>query len=437
MVKPVVKVAGILLLCLSLTGCWDATAIDKLAIVTMSGLDVPKLGAKMGDKTHSGEQEGAEQATDPSTQPKRSNAAPTEGIDKETRGKNAPVQLTMQIARVAQLGSGQSGSGPATGSSDNFVVVRAVGATTMDALEHARNEVSRRLYLAQRQVVVLGEDYARQGGAMDILDEVVRNPFSRLRTDVLVAYHTQAAEILRRPYLLNRLPSDAVHGLERESPVPHVNANEFLRNLTGQSDPYAVGIEPLHTACTGEPNTFNLEHVAVFQKDRLVGWLEGKQVVGFMWLTDRMKNRYTSIAIPNHSGYVGTRLLRARTHRQVRLHHGHPEVWLTVQTENDIAENTTHLNLSHSKDEALLLDSMRGEIEAEIRSALTQLQQETHSDAAGFGELIYRHYPATWRQLQPHWRQEYTRLPVHIQVQVVLQRAGMTGKNLYPQGGNP
>ena len=430
MIKPAVRVMGIILICFSLTGCWDATAIDQLAIVSMSGLDVaPSVTGTQNNPT-SLDQSGTSNTTPPSALPRNPGATLPDNREEKN---GVPVQLTLQIARVSQMGSGQSSSnGPATGTNNTFVVVRAVGTDTMDALEHARNEVPRRLYLAQRQVVVLGEKFARQDGAMAILDEVVRNPFSRLSTDVLVAYHTQATEILRRPYVLTRLPSNAVHGLEKENPVPRVDANEFLRDLTGKSDPYAVGIEPQQTRCAEEPVTFNLQHIALFQKNQLVGWLEGKQVEGFMWLTNRMKNRYISVTVPGHPGYVGTRLLRTQTHRQVVLNHGHPEVWLKVLAENDIAQNTTNLNLRHPADEALLLKSMGRDITDEMQSALAGLQRDTHSDATGFGELIYCHYPAVWQQMQPHWREEFAHLPVHIQVRVILHRAGLVGRNIYP-----
>ncbi len=51
--------------------------------------------------------------------------------------------------------------------------------------------------------------------------------------------------------------------------------------------------------------------------------------------------------------------------------------------------------------------------------------QELNSDVFGFGNLIYRKLPQEWKRLEGRWDEIFPTLPVEIEVNATVRRAGM------------
>lgn len=384
-----VRVIFMILLSLLATGCWDSSEIDQLAIVTASGLDVIQDGS-------------------------------------------TPARLlgSVQIARVSALGTGQSG-GPTTptGSTSAFVVEHGEGIDPIATLESIRRKLSRKMIMSHRQAIVLGEDLARQG-LQPIMDEIVRNPESRLRTAVMIAYHTQAREILNLPYLLNRLPTEALSGLQKQGALTNQDAKNFIRCLSGKGDPYAIGVEPEKTQSAEEPSNFILRHIAVFQKDKLVGWLDEEDVSGFLWLIGQVKRQMTSVSLPGVPGTVDAILLKAHTHTAVRVVNGQPRIALKIQVEDDLAGSSVSLDLNQPGNLTKVHNALESQIKNQVFSCLNLLQKKYDADIAGFANVIYQQQPQLWYHLAPNWRKEFRTLPVDVKVSVMARRAGYVGSTV-------
>jgi spore germination protein KC len=283
-----------------------------------------------------------------------------------------------------------------------------------------------------RQVVVVGEDYAKQG-VKTLLDEILRNPGSRLRTSFVVGYHTDALSILSLPRALTRVPSEAVEGLEEQYGFKNYSVKDFIEGLTGKGDPFTPGVEPVITQSKETPKTFLIHNVAVFQKDKLVGWLEDSYVPGFLWMSDRMKTGLTSISLPNQQGTVSVKLLRSRVDKEVHIVDGKPQVSIKLQIEDDVVENGSTLDLHSPKGVAIVETAVEKRTENDMKSALDVLQHQYHADILQFGDLVYKKSPGTWHKLKD-WRDEFSNLPVSFDTKVQIRRSGLTSPNLYVSG---
>jgi spore germination protein KC len=386
--KAAVRIVSLLLICVTVTGCWDSTEIDELAIIMASGTDIVNSSS----------------------------------------GSQSTLLGSAQIAVPRQLGSTQGG-GPTPSMQEPFLVESATGRDPVELIENVRKKVARKLILSHRQVVVVGEDYAKTG-VRSLLDEILRNPGSRLRTSFVVGYHSDALSILNLPRLLTRVPSEAIEGLEEQYGFENYSVKDFMVELTGKGDPYTLGIEPVTTQSKETPKTFLLHNIAVFQKDKLVGWLEGQQVQGFLWMSDRMKTGLSSVNLPNLPGTVGVKLLRSRVVREVHMIRGKPQITIKLQIEDDVIENGTSLNLHDPKAVAVVEAAVQKSVESEMKETLDVLQHQYHADILGFGDLIYKKSPRAWRKMEGNWRKEFAKIPVQFDTQVQIRRAGLTSPNL-------
>ncbi|KPV41797.1 Ger(x)C family spore germination protein [Alicyclobacillus ferrooxydans] len=382
------RIVFLIVICLFMTGCWDAAEIDELAIVTASGLDLAKT-------------------------------------------QNDPSGMTayLQIAIPSALGTTSGGTpSSTTGTTGTFSVSQGTGNDVVEALQAAMSKVSRKIILSHRRVMVLGEDFAKNGVG-NIIDEIVRNPGSRMRTILLITYHNPASTIMKLPYPLERIPQEAVVGFVRESSKMEFTVKDFVEE-SEHGDPFTFGIEPMGFPEPSEDNGFVLQHIAVFQNEKLTGWLDGDDVDGFLWLRGIITSRYSSNQVPGHPGFVDTRMLTSRTIRKVTWAGGKPQVTIRAEANENIVENDTDLNLRKGSDIQLVEAAASKQIEDNMKSALTKLQQEYQADPIGLMDEIYRSNPRWWHSIQNHWREEYTKVPVQVQVEVHIRRSGLITPNV-------
>lgn len=385
MLKQRFRLGCALLICFLCTGCWDGLDVERRAIITLAGVDYI---------------------------PGEDNQPPK-------------IRYTAQIARPSALGGGDK-PGP-SGSSKNFYVEEGTGQSISGAMEQTQRNIPRRFFIGHRRILIVGDTLARHG-VHSILDEVVRNSESRLRTYILVAHSSDAKDIVQLPYPIARLPSDALWEMERTGDAIKVDAANFAAMMLDERDPYAMGVKKTSDASGRE--TFELADTALFKDDKLVDWLVGPQAEGLAWLVGHLRASTVTVRIPGKDGTVNGRLTRIRTQIYPSVVHGRIQIVVNAKAIDDIYENGTSLDLSDAKSMLAIAHLVDEKVGSEITDTITVLKQNS-VDPVGFGRLIHQHVPAVWDTLQPHWRHAWKTIPVRVHVDVKVQRSGKIGPPLF------
>lgn len=372
-------------------GCWDAHEINELGIVVASGAELAR-----------------------------------------PRDPHSPVLAYMQVARPGQLQGGPGGMSASSEGGDTFVLEKGAGPTAASALAVIQKRMSRRFFLRDRRIVIFGEDYARRGTS-DALDEMLRNPDARLRAYVLVAHHCRPSDILKLSYPLSRLPVDALVALEQSHQAVTINAVQFAKMLTSKSDAYAMGIHLIPSVQSPEKQTFELDDVAVFKRDRLVGWLNREQSQGFYWIEPQARLlRADSLSVPLPvGGWLTSQLFALSATSQSSWTPNGPRIQIRVEATDDVLENESHLSLDQPQDLRQAEQAIKRTMLRQIHAALDALQRRYRADCLGFGNALFATHPNEWRRIEPHWEDVYSRMPVAVSVQVRIARTGLTGESLY------
>ncbi|KYP79320.1 Ger(x)C family spore germination protein [Ferroacidibacillus organovorans] len=381
---------GMVILSFFCTGCWDATEINELGIVVASGADLVK-------------------PSDP----------------------HSNIKAYVQVALPSQLAGGATGGPSPSGSQKTFVLEEGEGPTAASALTSIQQRMSRRFFLRDRRVIIVGEAYAKRG-LSDLLDEMIRNPDARLRSYILVAHGVTPNKLLKLAYPLTRLPADAIVELEQSHQAITINVVQFVKVLTGKSDPYAMGIRMLNTSSGKQGRIFELNDVAVFKKDKMVGWLRGEASRGFFWLQPQsMQLRRNSMAVPvPGGGWVTSQLVILNHVILPSWGKAGPRFSVNVEISDDILENMSRLKLDQSHDVKIAEHAIEQSILNQIVALLTTLKQTYHADIVGFGDLLFARYPKQWRTIESHWDQVYSRMPIQINVKVHIVRSGLIGDSV-------
>lgn len=368
---------GLVCCCVLLTGCWNRVEINDLGISIAAAID----------------------------------QAP----------KNQ-VRFSEQIALPGKM-SGGKGS---TLDNKPYYTFSGVGKDVTDAIQNLQVQLSRRLFLAHRRVFLIGEKLAAQD-IRDFLDEVSRNPQSRLRTSVAVT-RGEAYRYLQVQYPFEHLPAEGLRKLLfGVSSNYTMDLKELAIMLATPGSDAMIPIVELQSPSPGNKPQFKADGIAVFHNGRMVGSLQGNDADGVLWLREQMKTTTLTVNIPNRSGQVSCDILRVQSDFDVTMQNGHPMIRASFSPEGDVTENNTKLNLNDPKQITIVEQALSAKVKQTIEGALNKLQHKYDADIVKMGDRVHHAAPKEWQQLVSNWDKEFAKLPVTVDVNVRVRRIGMIG----------
>ncbi|REE93163.1 spore germination protein KC [Paenibacillus taihuensis] len=350
------------------------------------------------------------------------------GFDKNEKQYSVSVQLINPSEIAAAKGSGRS---------PVITVQESRGRTIFESIRQMTTTTPRKIYASHLRILVIGEDLAREGIAK-VLDGLSRD--HELRTDfyIIVAKKATAKDVLRVLTPLAKIPADklfsSLEAAERNWGVTaKIDLHELIYDLVDKGkDPVLAGIHIIGNPEHGQsqanvrlvsPQTvLRYEGLAVFHKDRLVGWFNGEQSKGYNYILGNIQS--TIVRLPCQTGGSLNIELIHTTHKlKGKFVNGHPEVQVSVRVEGNIGEVECGMPLGENKAIALLEKELRDEIKSTIVSSVKRAKFYK-SDVFGFGAAIHRADYRAWNRLKDHWDDEFVRMPVHVKVYAKIRRTG-------------
>ncbi len=394
----------LVLLLLSLSGCWDAREMNHIALVMAVGID-------------------------------RSEKDPSRFL------------VTIQVARPGSARSEQAGGGGGGGGGKEPVyTVSADGDTIFAAIRNLAQFTSRRILWAHNNVVVIGEEVARED-ITPIVDFFTRNQELRMRTWVVVARGSTAQAVVAAKTGLEDIPANSISAVMRYAFLPGESVRTDMNHvihavLTGDQHPVisAVRLTPRAAApeSQGEKGLglqVELRGTALFNGVKLVGFVDGSQGRGLLWLRDQMKNAVISIPCPNADN-VGLAIELRSPEVQIRpdFEGSTPVINLNVRSRAWLSERDCP---TEGRSRSVMLQEVAGAVEDDIRlsieGTLSTLQQELKLDAILFAKRFHDEYPAWWQAHHSEWGDLFPTVQTRINVSVQLGKMGLYIRPLIPK----
>jgi spore germination protein KC len=375
------------------------------------------------------------------------------GLDRVTPGK-VLVSLEVSNPQALAAGIGQQGVANTVG-----WVLMEEGSTVPNAIKNAQRRVPQKIFLGQVSTIVLGMNLARDG-VEPYLDYFARE--NLVRRSIYLTTCDSAAGLLQRPFIQD-LPSLTLRGLvdataRFSGKAVQVSLNEFLMKMAEpgiepitmhtagrktedtqvkrqggevrQANPSASREQPLESELnipamlprdspvldplseygTGEKLrglTINLG-IAAFRDDRLVGFLDGNDARGYLWVTARM-TRGSIVEVPNprQEGVILALLVRKVESSLSPILDGKtPRMKVEVELELEMSQIPQDLYDDDLRLRQEIQAAVNELVKGEIRKTLRTVQQEFRSDIFGFGQSLYRKHPKAWEGMASKWNEE-------------------------------
>ncbi|BAQ09604.1 hypothetical protein OXB_1132 [Bacillus sp. OxB-1] len=377
--------------CLLLTGCWDSRELNEIAITLAIGVD------KIEDE----------------------------------------YQITVQVVVPSEVSMKTSSSGRST-----VTLFQAEGETVYEAFRKMTKDSPRKIYAGHLQMLVLGEELATEGIA-DSLDLFARD--WELRSDfyVAVAKGGTAAEILNITTTLETIPANKMFEALKTSEeswaeTRGIKLHELIADITSEGKEAVltgilavgnqeIGVGKQNVETITPSARIQYDHMAVFEKDKLAGWLSEQESIGYNAITDSIKTTVRPIACPE-KGSLTLEITDFSSVIKGKVLNGTPKVDVNIKAEGNIGEVECQINLKELKTIHELEKIYENEMKEIVNETINTMKNQYKVDIFGFGEAIQRSNPKEWEKIKRQWDSEFPDLEVNVEVDMKIQRTG-TMKN--------
>lgn len=392
----------LLLLCsvsVLLTGCWDSTELNDVSIVTGMAIDP---------------------------------------------GKEKKYKLTVGYVNASQLSPQEPSQGAPVS------IMSLEGNSLPEIAVRMNVGVSRKLVFSHTRSLYINEEVAKKEGVGSFLDSLERSPQFRNDFNILITKGHAAEKFTTINDPVEKVPSLKVQKqiksiLKGWGGDPRVRLTDFIDAIVSHGrSPVASSVIIKGNAEKGKnvesnmsieaPARILLDGIAVFKKDKLLGYLSLDDTRNYLWTQklestmvtvpcakegDDVKDRiYFDLVITNNKSKIETYYKGNQPHLKVDIY---SEARLnSMQCKDDLTKKETYIELEKKSSEYTA---------AMIESTIKKVQKEFGLDIFGFGEALHRQNYKKAKEVEDKWNEEFTRADVEVNVHLALRRSGVRNKS--------
>ncbi|MGE6486748.1 Ger(x)C family spore germination protein [Paenisporosarcina sp. NPDC076898] len=381
----------LLILSLFLTGCWDRRELNELGIALALGID------KVEDE----------------------------------------YQVTAQVVVPSEISMKPTGRSPVT-------LFKANGETVYEALRKITKNSPRKIYPGHLRMLVIGEDLAEEGIG-ESLEFLSRDWEFRSDFYVVIAKEMTAEEILNVTTTLEAIPANKMFNTLKTSEAAWaatsgIVLDELIKDLTNEGKEAVltgilvtgnqeIGTSKQNVESITPEARIVYDQLAVFKKDKLLGWLTEQESRGYNDITNTVENTISVISCPKE-GKISIEIIQLKSDIKGKMNKGKPEVDVNIKVKGNIGDVECPINLSEQKTIVELEKIMKNDTEDTINQTIETVQKQYESDIFGFGEAIHRSNPKEWKKMKEQWdKGGFSELTANVKVDVKLQHTGTVGNS--------
>ncbi len=362
------------------------------------------------------------------------------GIDKTKDGR---YHITLQIINPGNVAGGMQGGGGAQ--SPPITIYSASGDNLVEASRRASGRISRRLYYAHTNLVVVGEKLAKEDGIDTLIDGLDRDPEFRNTSTLVIANHSSAADLIKTLTPVDKIPANKIlKTLEFTQRKWGENVKTSLQEVMKSLESPGRGTVVSGFRLVGNPQqaqkldnlqesapeaTLRASGIAVLKEGKLVDWLYGKPAIGTVWILDKIQGTDINIDWKGKKEAIAYQTVRQKTSISAQVKNGQPHISVHTRVEGDIGDMEVPVDIKNPKVIRKMEQAIGKKIEKDLKMAIERAKKN-RTDILGFGEVIHRTRPNQFKKFKQEWNDVYfPKLEVDITVEAYIRRAGLRNKS--------
>lgn len=348
------------------------------------------------------------------------------GIDKSDQG----YLLTAQVVNPSSVAGNHFDTLP-------VYSISAEGKTLFEAYRELSTLTAKVLYLPHISVIVISEEIAKEG-IDPVLDFTLRNVMIRPNISLTVANNTSAQNILHVLSSSEQIPINQIDALSSvctectsrqvsynlyhvDSMVNNKGTNIVLNSVAVRGEDIEQGEYVDNILEVDSPTKIQLNALAAFKEDKLVGYLDSEEAEYYNVLVDLAK-RYVLYTMIDNQYEVTFEGHEIKVDIQPDMNT--KKVKVKCETKGILMENDYPINLLEPSNVDKMQSYLEKQLKINLEHLISKTQHEFGSDILGVGSKIHQKDPKTWSQLEVYWEQIYPTLDFEVEAKVEITSVG-------------
>ncbi|GIN20700.1 MAG TPA: Ger(x)C family spore germination protein [Bacillus bacterium] len=358
------------------------------------------------------------------------------GFDKSEDGK---IVGTFQIVNPSNVAGGLQGG--TMGDASAVTVYTSTGKNVYEVTRQASSKLSRILYYSHANLLVIGEQLAKEEGLYRVLDTLDRDIQFRNTAKVVIAHETKAEDILKVTTPVDKIPANKIMKTLKFSEElwgGHVTVNirDVLESLSLPGKETIIPVFKVRGSLKEGKNISNLQNtepkatlsadgLAIFKEDKMIDWVDTRKARGIVWTLDKIKETNVPVDWGDKKDAITYQVLREKTKVTTDFSNGNPVISIRIQVKGNVGEVDVPINLKDLNVRNKINEKVEKRIKEQVHASLKHAQSKK-ADIFGFGENIYRNHPQAWDRLKKDWNEEhFPELKVKVTVDAAIVRTGL------------
>ncbi|WP_129730478.1 Ger(x)C family spore germination protein [Ectobacillus funiculus] len=351
--------------------------------------------------------------------------------------------VSAQVVDPGEVSDQKSGVAPAT-------FYKAKGKSLLEALRRVSVKAPRKLYASHLQMLVISEKVASQGIGK-ILDAFFRDPDFRSDFLIVVTKGIEAQQLLLITTPIDKIPvgnmfKSLISSEKIWASVTTVTIDALVSDLVSEGkDPILTGITVTHKTEKKKlekankvtniqqmrrDSVFKYVGLAVFKKDKLIGWLNEEESSGYNYVIDNVVQTAETIVCPKKKGNMTVIITKSHSKIKGIVENGKPKIQVRIQAKGKISEiDCKGSDITNPRTISLAETQIEQAIKRHVKTTVQTVQRKYQADIFGFGNSIQGAHPKAWNTMKKDWDKTFAHLPVDIDVRVTIQRTGKLKKS--------
>jgi spore germination protein KC len=337
--------------------------------------------------------------------------------------------------------AGNQGGAPTGGSGGSVYTYTVSGETLYDAVEKARNILPRKLLFSHITSVIIGEKYAREKGIAPLIDFMERNHEVRDNVIIFVAKDSTAKSVLSLYTPIFKNPGESLKQRVKLAATSSgiskgIKVKDVVRwRYSEFRDPVIQGVEIMKFTDNQDETsnldnidannkTYRISGVAIFNKDKMVGWFNNEETRVWALLNERVQEIFIlTHRCGSKNGTGGYVVKNIESKVKPVYSKGYIKYVLQVEGKAILQEVTCDINVGDPNSLIQMEKHLNNELTTQIQRTVEKAQKRK-LDVFGFGKLLYNRYPDIWNKREKNWDEEFSNVELETHVNITLESVG-------------
>lgn len=340
-------------------------------------------------------------------------------IDKTKENK---YLLTIEYAKVASN----------EGNTESIGEIASIeGDTIFDAARNAIGKVGKKLYWGHAKVVIINKNIA-ESGISPIIDWINRDSEMRSEMFFLIAKNCEAREVFTSPSNKNLIMSNVISKIVLNQ--KNLSKSEYNKDLVWiyqymSRKEVALTTPTIYLDYSSNKVAPVVSGSAVFNGDKLVGYLDGEETKTMLLLRGSLKGGLIILQNINNTGSdASLEIFSNVTKHEVYYDSGRITLKFFISPNVNIGELTGNIDYIDLKRQPELKKFADEKIENDVKVLIDKIQKNNYGDIIDFSEMIKAKLPKVWRSVENDWQDTFKSLHIVVESDVKIKGSARTSK---------